>query len=478
VSDVARLLEEVRSFVRRYVVLTDAQAVAITLWVFHTHAIDASETTPYLSVTSAEKRSGKTRLLEVLQLLVREPLLAANVTPAALFRSLGDEVPPTVLHDEIDAIFGPKANGDEDLRSLFNAGYRRGAPVLRCVGDGSKQKVVPFEVYCAKALAGIGRLPDTIADRSIPIRLKRRSRSEKVERFHRREAADAAEPIYQALVSLAGLHVDQLADARPELPDQLDDRAQDAFEQLVAIADLAGGEWPAGARAALVALRAQGDDDEATAGERILADCRTVFDERGVDRLPTSDLLEALYADKEAPWADWRGRGLTAHSLAGLLHVYGIKSRTIRQPGGDTAKGYMRASFEDAWTRYTPVSANQNVTPSQASSHAGLTRDVLDSAETETSRLNAFTDAGCDGVTDENPENPEIDLGTATLDQLREHFADHDDGEVDRLAGRYREFKREDESAVPSSDEEAVLREAAELVEQGVLIPLDRENEA
>ena len=101
------VLTTVEDFIKRYVVLTDAQAIAATLFVAHTWAIDAAETSPYLAVTSPEKRSGKTRLLEVLELLVRSPIRAANVSDAALFRLLAEK-PRTLLFDEVDAIFNAK----------------------------------------------------------------------------------------------------------------------------------------------------------------------------------------------------------------------------------------------------------------------------------------------------------------------------------------------------------------------------------
>jgi hypothetical protein len=423
--DAPQPLDALEEFVSRFVVLTRDQLVGVVLWIVHSHAIDAAETTPYLAITSPSKRTGKSRLLEVCELVVRKPLTAANVTPAALFRSLAEEA-RTLLMDEVDAIYGPKANGNEDLRALLNAGYRRGTPVLRCVGDGARMRVEPFNVYGAKALSGIGRLPDTIADRCLPIRMKRRARDERIERLRRRDVQAEAETLRELCAVWALENLDALAVARPDLPSELDDRAQDACEPLVAIADLAGGEWPAWARKALVALRAQSDEDEATAGERILADCRTIFEERAVDRMASADLLEALGSDEEAPWADWRGNGLTLRGLARLLDPYGIKSRTIRV-GDATPRGYLRASFEDAWTRYTLVSTPSSATTPHPSSHAGLGRFTLDSGESEVQRLNAFTDAGCGVVALENAKQGADDdlewIGTASLDELRERFS-------------------------------------------------------
>ena len=191
------LLGGVETLLGRYVVISDAQAVALSLFVCHSHSIDAAETSPYLAVTSAEKRSGKTRLLEVLELLVRAPVRAANVSDAALFRLLAEK-PRTLLFDEVDAIFSAKGNR-EDLRALLNAGYRRGSPAYRVVGEGSRMSVEPFECFGAKVLSGIGMLPDTISDRAFPIRLKRKAAGENVERFRAREARAIAEPLRAAL---------------------------------------------------------------------------------------------------------------------------------------------------------------------------------------------------------------------------------------------------------------------------------------
>src|SRR5262249_47668190 len=140
-------LDEVVAFVRRFVVMTDSQADVVALFVLHTYTVEAAETTPYLSISSAERRSGKSRLLEVLTLLVSRPLPAAGVTEAALFRSITADALPCLLLDEVDAIFGPKATNHEDLRALLNAGYRRGMPVRRCVGEGTKMRVEAFEVF-------------------------------------------------------------------------------------------------------------------------------------------------------------------------------------------------------------------------------------------------------------------------------------------------------------------------------------------
>jgi hypothetical protein len=272
VSDL--LLDKVVCFVRQFVVVSEIQADAIGLWTAHTHAVDAADTTPYLAVTSAVKRSGKTRLREVLGLIVHEPLAASNISDAALFRAI-EKLNPTLLLDEADAIF--KAREREDLRGMLNAGYRRGAVAYR-MGGANKTKLESFPVFCAKGFFGIGDfLPDTLSDRAIHVRLERRLRGESVERFREREAAPAGHDLRDRLADWLAPQVGKLDCARPELPDELDDRAQDSWEPLLAIADLAGRNWPDRARRAALALSTgeEREDDSLTA--QLLRDLHDVF---------------------------------------------------------------------------------------------------------------------------------------------------------------------------------------------------------
>jgi hypothetical protein len=354
VPKLAELLDGIAATIRRYVVMSDAQRDVVALWVLHAHAIEAADSTPYLAVTSAEKQSGKSRLLEVLAQLVPRPLEAANISDAALFRALGGEGPPaTLLFDEFDSIFGPKARDHEDLRGLINAGWRRGAKAWRCVGEGARQEVVPFAVFSAKALAGIGELPETVADRCIPIRLRRRAPDEPVARGRYRDIVAACEPLRKAAVAWAESGLGKLKAAAPELPDALSDRAQDGAEPLLAIADLAGDDWPTRAREAFVELHAGREETSESWGVQLLAAIRVAMEDE--DRITTEELLERLKADDEAPWATWgqSGAGLAPRGLARLLAPYGIRSKDIRTSEG-TKKGYRSELFEDAWQRYLP----------------------------------------------------------------------------------------------------------------------------
>ena len=299
--------------------LGDDQAVAIALWTLHTHAFDAAHATPYLTVLSPEKRSGKTRLIEILTLLVRAGWHAAGASEAAMFRKIAN-TRPTLLLDEVDAIFGSDSDRAEPLRAILNAGNRPGASVAWCVGEGAKQTVVDFPVYCAELLAGIdtGRLPDTIADRAVKIEMRRKTKDEPVERFYVRDAEPVAERLRDQLAAWAGTHAQALQDARPELPGALDDRAGEAWEALFAIADHAGGDWAARARTAALALGGDSEDDATSRGVQLLAAIHRAMRDRS--SIATAELLETLNADDELPFGGWReGKGLDARGLARLL---------------------------------------------------------------------------------------------------------------------------------------------------------------
>lgn len=349
---------EVARFIRTYVVMTDAQAQVIALWTIHTHCFEVFQQTPYLSVTSPEKGCGKSRLLEVLQHLVCNPWMAITPSEAVLYRYVHFKR-PTLLLDEVDTIFNLQSHASgryEGHRAILNAGHRRGSRVPRCVGQD--QQIQEFSVFCPKVLAGIGgNVPDTVADRSLPIRLERKKPDEVVRRWRRREA----EPVAVELREKIEEWIDQvhpgLAEARPALPDALSDRMQEGCEPLVAIAEALGhGD---AARAALVELLATDRlDDQESIRLRLLADIRTIFEDRErtkrVRGIHTSTLLGALMKIEESPWSHLHGREIEARDLANLLRPYGVRPESIRL-GEKVQKGYRRDKLADAWERYLPT---------------------------------------------------------------------------------------------------------------------------
>lgn len=346
-SDGARLLDDTLSTFTRYVVFPDEHAaVGTVLWVAGTHAVPAFQHAPRLVANSPEKRCGKSRLLDVIAGTCHSPLMSVNATVAAIYRSIGDKHPPTLLVDEADTLFGSKkvAEQNEDLRALLNAGHQRGRPALRCVGPA--QVPTEFPTFAMAALAGIGQMPDTITDRAVNITLRRRKPDEKVAQFRSRRDGPILADLRDRLAAWCATQLDTLADAEPEMP--VEDRAADTWEPLIAIADAAGGRWPELARTACAVLvaRADGEDEDRSLGMRLLTDIRDVFSERGVAFLASADLVAELRKVDESPWD---GFDLNPSKLAYRLREYGVKPGRAER---NTIRGYSLESFYDVFSRY------------------------------------------------------------------------------------------------------------------------------
>jgi Protein of unknown function (DUF3631) len=358
-NPLADLLDDLVRFISRFVYFPNtAGPVAVALFVLGAHAIDAAETTLYLIVTSPQKRSGKTRLLEVLELLVPRPLRAANLSPSALFRTVAERV---LLLDEYDAIFNPKSN-QEDLRALLNAGYRKGAVVARIEPNGKKFELREFPVFSPKVLAGIGKLPDTIADRGIPITLHRRAPGEAVERFRYKAVSVEGQALRERAEAWAADAVADLQAAEPEIPEELNDRVADGWEPLLAIADMASERWAHRARMAASSLSGATAPEDMTAPEVLLKDCWWAFSktaEDTKDKMSTEELCRFLLDKGHGAWGEWwRLRDATdtrsaGRKLARGLSVFGIRPKKVRL-GDKLLQGYERTQFVDAWARYLP----------------------------------------------------------------------------------------------------------------------------
>ncbi|MCT2589358.1 DUF3631 domain-containing protein [Streptomyces sp. N2-109] len=385
VIDGAALLNEVEAFHRRFNVFpTEAAYVAVVLWDAHTHLLDCFDSTPRLAFLSPEPGSGKTRALEICETLVPQPMVAVNASAAALFRSVsGAEGRPTILFDEIDTVFGPKAGDNEELRGFLNAGHRRKGVTYRCVGDGSNQGVQPFPSYCGVAVAGLGWLPDTILTRSVVIRMRRRAPNEQVEPFRTRNEPEG-HALRTQLTTWTDSVREQVCDAFPAMPEGVSDRPADVWEPLLAVADAAGGAWPERARQACLELVAAATaGDKASLGIRLLTDLRdTVFG--GADRMPTAQILAGLNAMDEAPWADMGGKPLDSRQLAKRLAEYvtadnqPIKARNIRTREGSVVKGYYATDLHDAWARYCPAATSATTTHDNPLISTDAVADVAD----------------------------------------------------------------------------------------------------
>lgn len=353
--DGADLLNRVHEYARRFICYpSDAASVVHVLWMAHAHLMDSWFSTPRLAVLSPEPGSGKSRVLEITALLVPNPLLSVNSSASFILRMIADqENRPTVLYDEIDAIFGPNARGNEDLRSMINAGYRRGAMIGRCYMEKGKVLTEQLATYAAVALGGLGNLPDTIMSRSVIIRMRKRGPDENVQPFRPYLHEPPADALRDEMAAWAASVSALAGTVQPLLPDGVSDRNADVWGPLLTVAELAGGEWPDLARqAAIEAVLSAKVNNKLSLSVQLLADIRTCFGDR--DRLTTADLLKKLLADEEAPWGDLGRKRLDARILARMLRGYDIRSSTIRMADGSTPKGYKREAFQDAWKRYLP----------------------------------------------------------------------------------------------------------------------------
>jgi putative DNA primase/helicase len=353
--DPAQLFDEVSAVLRRLIVMDPEQADAVALWIPHTYLTEAFEVSPLLILNAPEKACGKTLSQTVVSRMCYRPLPASNASSSALFRAV-ELWMPTILIDEADTFF----RDNPELHGLINAGYARGGYVLRseAVGDSFEPKMFP--VYSAKSIAGIAlerHLPDATMSRGIVVNLRRKRPDETVLRLRDADVG-MFELIAAKLARFAEDHARQLRLARPALPDQLSDRAQDNWEPLLAIAECAGPEWVQ--RATAAALSLSGASDAATStGNELLADIHEVFENRHGGKISTTDLIATLVSDGEKPWATYnRGQPISPRQLAKQLDAYGIKSKTVRLSAHNTPKGYEAAQFDDAFARYLGAGPN------------------------------------------------------------------------------------------------------------------------
>ena len=394
----AALLSDLAGAVRRFIICPDETAHAAALWIAMTWFMDVVQVAPLAVITAPEKRCGKSQLLFLLGRLVHRPMAASNITSAALFRAV-DAWKPTLLVDEADAFM----KDNEELRGLLNCGHTRdSAYIIRVVGDDHTPK--RFNVWGAKALAGIGHLADTIMDRSIVLELRRKLPHEEVLRLRHAEPG-LFDDLSAKLARFAIDTRERLRRCRPDLPHALHDRAQDNWEPLLAIAEMAGGEWPQIARHA--ALKLSGStEDGGTMGNELLADIREIFESKRLAKISTADLIQHLCDDDEKSWATYnRGRPITPRQVAKKLKEYGIASKNLRV-GYEVVKGFEHEQFKEAFARYLALSPEQPLhryKSPEANNHAGfdVAGDALRSGnENQAATPKAAPIQGCSGVAD------------------------------------------------------------------------------
>jgi hypothetical protein len=349
------LLDEIHDFIGRFVVTDEHALKAIALWIGFAHFFEAAECSPRLAILSPTKRCGKTRLLELLLMLCPKPISASNLTSSVVFRIIESER-PALLIDEADTFLAH----DDQLRGVVNSGHTPAtAYVIRNVRAGDDWQQKRFSTWAPVAIAAIGKLPATIEDRSIVIAMKRKPRTRGVEHLTRRNVAarNQAAELASKLARLVADNLDTIKNAHTLPASLASDRAEDNWEPLLAVADLAGADWSERARVAARALSSDAAADAGELGTRLLRDIRFIFTACHTDRLASAWIADAL---TEAPtFADgpWRvfGRAhkpITQYQIAQILKPFGVYPDSIKLTDGSTLKGYKLDWFRDAFAVY------------------------------------------------------------------------------------------------------------------------------
>lgn len=350
--DLGSLLDDIAARLKAHVVMDTDAITAATLWTAYTHVYDRFPVSPYFVIMSPTKRCGKSTLLSMIGALVWRPLATSNATPAAIFRAI-EKWHPTLLMDEAETF----VKGKDELRGILNSGHTRASAfVVRTVGEDYEP--TRFSTWAPKLFALIGKLPPTLEDRAVLVRLRRKLTGDAVLKFSVHSTSTEATDLRRRLVRWAADSSVGLSGSMPEAPKGLNDRAADNWGPLLAIAVDAGPAWLAKAEAAALSTSLASDDDEDEA-TMLLHDLRSLFDRLG-PMLPTETIIENLIAVEERPWRDYRfGKPLTARQLAQLLDGFEVKPMKIRTGATTTARGYRVEAFARAFASHLAGSLAQ-----------------------------------------------------------------------------------------------------------------------
>jgi len=349
--------EELNQFLRDFVILSDEHAYhAVAVWCAFALSTEEFDYSPRLAFWSPEKRCGKSTILELIHNLLTNSKLTSNISAPALYRTIEKDETCTIIIDESDTIFGRNADKEkaEALRGIGNSGFKRGSTVIRCEGNNFEPK--EFRVFCPVVLAGIGTaaIPETIADRSIMIEMRRKLPHESISEYE----SDEVEAVFGAIRDKLEMWVREnrhlFRSTQPEFPRELNSRARDVWKPMLKIAENIDEEWRMRIFRASLSLSAQSENpDDISLPLRLLMDCREVLAQ---EFTPTKEMIFKLCSLEESPWGFMPG--FNGSLLARMLRNYGITSHRT-----SSVRGYKLRDFQDAWSRYAPLSAVTPVTP-------------------------------------------------------------------------------------------------------------------
>ena len=395
------LLEHITAFIGRYLQCSEHQRTILALWVLHTYALTGAQITPYLAIQSAEKQSGKTLCMQLLSMLCDSPAHTVGFTANSLTRRIDGPI-STVLLDEFQATIGTRNRPKSPaLRAVLSSGFNCGAGYT----DAKHER----NTFAPKAFAGMGQLPEALADRSISIILKPLNpREEKVQRFNLTQATKEAQGIKPFLQDWAIEHESELEpkSSYPEqgFPSNLSPRRCDMIEPLLRLADFIGGPWPARIRAALADAFQAETAFELQHSLQLLADIRDCFAWNNFpERLSTSTLIDWMLTRPARPW-DAEGP-ITARAFARLLMPFEIQPRVQRIGSTERARGYQLEQFVELWQQHLGFTI-PGPQPPGSPAWAGVAHDgvevpsaALNFTKSQTSQI-TNKDAVCHAVTD------------------------------------------------------------------------------
>ena len=341
------IVDEIKNQISGYCVLPDNYLSPLVAWIIGTYCFNSFRVFPKLCIYSPQKRCGKSTLMEVLDALTSNSLMASNVSPAVIYRII-EGYQPTLLLDEADTwLIGRNAN--DEMRGIINSGHTKTtARVLRCDGDKSEPKA--FSTWAPMVIGMIGKPPSTIVDRSIMIPMRRKLKDETIAKLpvnYKEVCVD----LRRALIRWANDNVEVIKSIQLTPPQLTNDRAMDNWTSLLILAQHIGEPLLTEVNTAYFAINNE-DTDEEDIGVELLKDIRSIFDMLKVERIHSQTLVMHLTLIEGRPWSEWRnGRAMTANSLSRLLKPFNIRPKDIRE-STIVKKGYDKKEFLDVFERY------------------------------------------------------------------------------------------------------------------------------
>lgn len=338
------LASQIESLFNRFVFLPQGGSTAISLWIMGTYVFNSFRIFPNIAITSPERRCGKSSTLDIIEALSHKSLLTSNITPAAIFRLI-EKYQPTLLIDEADTFVSGR---NDDMIGIINSGHAKNrAIIIRTVGENYESK--KFSTWSPKVFASIKSLQPTVMDRSIEVKLRRKTIHEIVDRLPVNFKDDCLE-VRTKLLKWGLDHQDDIRFAKVSLPRIENDRAMDNWHPLFCIASKLDNEWIDKCIKSYKTLTF--NKDEKSYQIQLLEDIAEIFEVTNYERIFTTELISHLIQMEEKPWVDWlRGKPINANALAKMLAGFEISSTTLRRDY-NRKKGYKRSDFEDAFTRY------------------------------------------------------------------------------------------------------------------------------